>query len=48
MLLEATGALDMNDLLHRMYTAEYPRERVASFGRLVSDAATAGGDEVAR
>ena len=24
MLLEATGAVDMNDLLHRMYTAEYP------------------------
>ena len=46
-LLEATGAHDANDLLHRFYASEYPRARVASFARLVDDAARAG-DVVAR
>jgi N-acetylglucosamine kinase-like BadF-type ATPase len=46
-LLEATGARDANDLMHRFYTAEYPRARVASFAKLVDDAACAG-DAVAR
>ena len=46
-LLEATAARDANDLMHRLYTAEYPRARVASFAKLVDDAARAG-DAVAR
>jgi N-acetylglucosamine kinase-like BadF-type ATPase len=46
-LLEVTGARDANDLMHRFYTAEYPRARVASFAKLVDDAARAG-DAVAR
>ncbi len=46
-LTEAAGARDANDLLHRFYTAEYPRARVASFAKLVDDAARAG-DPVAR
>src|SRR5262245_12594982 len=41
-LLEATGAKDANDALHRFYTQEYPRPRIASFARLVDDAAIAG------
>src|SRR5258706_176871 len=35
MLLQATGARDANDALHRFYTQEYPRPRIASFSRLV-------------
>ena len=49
-LLESTGARDArsaNDLLHRFYTSEYPRARVASFAKLVDDTARAG-DQVAR
>lgn len=46
-LTEAAGARDANDLLHRFYTDEYPRARVASFARLVDDAAGVG-DPVAR
>jgi N-acetylglucosamine kinase-like BadF-type ATPase len=46
-LLQATGAVDANDLLHRFYTAEYPRPRIAGFSRLVDEAALAG-DTVAR
>jgi N-acetylglucosamine kinase-like BadF-type ATPase len=46
-LLEATGARDANDLVHRFYTDEYPRARVASFAHLVDDAARSG-DAVAR
>jgi N-acetylglucosamine kinase-like BadF-type ATPase len=34
-------------LLHRFYTAEYPRPRIAGFSRLVDEAALAG-DTVAR
>ncbi len=45
-LLDATGARDANDLLHRFYTDEYPRDRVAAFAKLVDDAARAG-DKVA-
>ena len=29
-LIEATGAPSMNDLVHRFYTPEYPRARIAS------------------
>jgi N-acetylglucosamine kinase-like BadF-type ATPase len=46
-LLSATGARDANDLLHRFYTDEFPRERVAGFARLVTEAA-AGGDRGAK
>jgi N-acetylglucosamine kinase-like BadF-type ATPase len=45
-LLEATGARDANDLLHRFYTPEYPRSRIAALAPLVEQAA-AGGDRVA-
>ena len=46
-LLEATGASDMNDLLHRFYTPAYPRARIASYAVLVDEAARSG-DATAR
>jgi N-acetylglucosamine kinase-like BadF-type ATPase len=46
-LLGATGAHDAHDLLHRFYTPEYPRARIASFAPLVDEAARQG-DHVAR
>lgn len=46
-LLETTGALNANDLLHRFYTPEYPRARIASYATLVDEAARSG-DAVAR
>jgi N-acetylglucosamine kinase-like BadF-type ATPase len=46
-LLKATGAPDMNDLVHRFYTPEYPRARIASFAKLVDEAAR-NGDATAR
>jgi N-acetylglucosamine kinase-like BadF-type ATPase len=46
-LLGATGAGDMNDLLHRFYTPEFPRVRIASLAPLVGETADAG-DPVAR
>jgi N-acetylglucosamine kinase-like BadF-type ATPase len=47
MFLDATGARDMNDLLHRFYTQEFPRPRIAEFSKAVDEAAS-NGDEVAR
>lgn len=47
MLLEATGAGNANDLLHRFYTTDYPRPRIAAFSKLVDEAANHG-DPVAR
>jgi N-acetylglucosamine kinase-like BadF-type ATPase len=41
-LLDATGALSANDLLHRFYTTEWPRDRVATLAKLVDEAARAG------
>jgi N-acetylglucosamine kinase-like BadF-type ATPase len=41
-LLEATSANDINHLMHRFYTPEYPRPRVAAFAKLVDDAAESG------
>ncbi len=38
----ATGASTANDLLHRFYTDEFPRPRIASFSKLVDQAATEG------
>src|SRR5665213_947749 len=46
-LLEATGASDVNDLLHRFYTPAYPRARIASYAALVDEAAR-NGDAAAR
>ena len=46
-LLKATGAPSMNDLVHRFYTPEYPRARIASFAKLVDEAAR-NGDAIAR
>ncbi len=41
-LLDYTGSRNMNDLLHRCYTPEFPRPRVASLSILVNHAAEAG------
>jgi len=46
-LLETTGAADVNDVLHRSYAGEYPRDRVALLAKRVDEAAGAG-DKVAR
>ncbi len=47
MLLDSTGTRNMNDLMHRCYTPEFPRARVASLSRLVNNAAE-NGDPMAR
>ncbi|MBI3207416.1 MAG: ATPase [Candidatus Solibacter usitatus] len=47
MLLEASGARNANDLLHQFYTEAFPRPRIASFSRLVDEAAM-NGDAIAR
>lgn len=47
LLLEATGAASANELLHRFYTTEFPRPRIASYAVLV-DRAACEGDSVAR
>ncbi|HEY1240259.1 MAG TPA: BadF/BadG/BcrA/BcrD ATPase family protein [Bryobacteraceae bacterium] len=41
-LLEATGSVDSNETLHRFYTPDWPRDRVASLAPLVDTAAGAG------
>jgi len=41
-LLEASGAGSMNDLMHRCYTPEFPRSRVASLAVAVHKAAEGG------
>lgn len=46
-LVSSAGATSANDLLHRFYTDEYPRERVAAFAKLV-DRMARDGDAVAR
>ncbi len=46
MLLEATGAADAGDVLHRFYTTEWPRPRIATLSPLVDEAAR-NGDAVA-
>ena len=40
-LLAASGATDANDLLHRFYTVEWPRPRIAALSKLVDEAAIA-------
>lgn len=47
LLLEATGASDANDLLHRFYTTDFSRPKIATYARLVDQAAI-DGDAVAR
>jgi N-acetylglucosamine kinase-like BadF-type ATPase len=47
MFLDQTGASDINDLLHRFYTPEFPRPRIAGFAELVDEAAE-NGDAIAR
>jgi len=44
---DAGTARNMNDLLHRFYTGEFPRARIAAFAPLVDEVALAG-DAVAR
>lgn len=46
MLLSETGSANANELMHRMYTPEFPRQRTAALSRLV-DRAARGGDAVA-
>jgi N-acetylglucosamine kinase-like BadF-type ATPase len=41
-LVEAAGVRNANDLLHRFYTREFPRARVAGFATLVDEVARAG------
>jgi N-acetylglucosamine kinase-like BadF-type ATPase len=41
-LLEATGAPDANEALHRLYTPEWPRSRAASLAPLVNGIAESG------
>ena len=45
-LLKATGAKDANEALHRFYSPDFPRSRVASLSGLV-DAAASAGDRIA-
>ena len=45
-ILEATGSGSANAAVHRMYTADWPRDRAATLAPLV-DAAAAAGDRVA-
>ncbi len=47
LLVAETGARDANDLLHRFYTPEFGRPKIASFAKLV-DRAAHEGDAVAR
>ena len=46
-MLEAAGVRSANHLLHRFYTDEWPRARVAGMAKLVDEVANAG-DAVAR
>lgn len=46
-LLDATGTRNANDLLHRFYTTEFPRPRIAALAKLV-DRAAEEGDGTAR
>ncbi len=42
LLLETTGAANANELMHRFYTDEFPRERIGAFASLIDRAAEAG------
>jgi len=41
-ILEAAGARDANEALHRFYTSDFPRPRIAALSRLVDGTASAG------
>jgi N-acetylglucosamine kinase-like BadF-type ATPase len=41
-LLDATGATNVDELLHRLYTPEFPRSRIAALAKLVDQAAENG------
>jgi N-acetylglucosamine kinase len=45
-LLDSTGSRNANEVMHRFYTSEWPRSRVAALAPL-ADAAAAEGDAVA-
>jgi N-acetylglucosamine kinase-like BadF-type ATPase len=45
-LLAESGAKDANEALHRFYTADFPRPRIASFAKAI-DRAASNGDAVA-
>lgn len=47
MLLAEAGSASANEMMHRLYTPEYPRERIAAFAPLI-DGAAAAGDAVAQ
>jgi N-acetylglucosamine kinase-like BadF-type ATPase len=42
LLLEATGAKNANDLLHKFYTPDFPRPKIAALSKLVEQAAQDG------
>ncbi|MGJ5818398.1 N-acetylglucosamine kinase [Paludibaculum fermentans] len=46
LLLEATGASNANELMHKFYTPEFPRPKIAAMSQIVVRAASQG-DEVA-
>jgi len=46
LMLEATGATNSNELLHKFYTPDFPRPRIAALSQLVVQAASQG-DHVA-
>jgi N-acetylglucosamine kinase-like BadF-type ATPase len=46
-LLSETGAKDANEMMHDLYTTDFPRPRIASFSKLVDQTAREG-DLVAR
>ena len=41
-LLDATGAANVDELLHRLYTPEFPRSRIAGLAKFVDEAAENG------
>ena len=45
-LLDAVGGTSIDDVLHRFYTSDFPRDRIAALAPLVDQAANAG-DEMA-
>ncbi len=45
-LLDAAGGTSIDDVLHRFYTSDFPRDRIAALAPLVDQAAQAG-DEIA-
>jgi N-acetylglucosamine kinase len=44
-LLEATGHTDANDMMHDLYTAAWPRKRIAALSRIVDEEAANGDAE---